>query len=302
MGSVLSMTGESMNWMIAGCHCCGSIYHVIGGSGASGAEFSDNDQFKTSSEVWSSKTSLPGEKRTTHGTVNVGGTVFNFAGQGETTSFLDDNDSYVIDTWTSKTAVPLARNDVSVGVIGDYAYCISGMYTSPVVYTDQNEEYSPTGDSWATKTVMPTPVRRASSMQFSIDDGVFECCGSNAGNLSDVDKYESSGDAWAAKADSPTGRAAGAGLWIEDKGYLVGGTSGTLVTQYDPSGDSWATKTSISHSSVAGRGCGVDGLGYVCGGSNLLNYHDFYDPVGDTWTATTGLISPARLQNNAVAI
>lgn len=289
-----------MNWTIAGCHCCGGVYHVMGGYGSSYLD--DNDQFNTGSGVWSSKTSLPGENRTTHGTVNIAGTVYNFAGYGATTAFLDNNDSYVSDTWTAKTAVTLSRNDVSVGVIGSRGYCISGMYASPVVYTDANEEYDPGGDSWATKAVMPSPVKRATSMQFSIDDGVFECCGSGAGQLADVDKYESSGDSWTAKTSSPTARSAGAGLSIEDKGYLVGGTSSTLVTQYDPSGDSWATKANISHSSVVARGCNVNGLGYVCGGQSLANDHDYYSPSGNAWTATTTLISPARMQNNAVAM
>ncbi|MEU5563960.1 S8 family serine peptidase [Micromonospora musae] len=99
---------------------------------------------------------------------------------------------------------------------------------------------------------------------------------------------------WSPIADSPEAVANGAGIFLDDRMYLVGGTSmqGTVlktVYVYDPADDSWGRAADlpqpISDAAIAtldGRLYVVGGCGESCPAQAATVYR--YDPSRDSWT------------------
>lgn len=292
-----------MNWLIAGCHCCqGFIFFVFGGQISGGFRIKDTDKFSKSSAAWSAMSDMPDPARSLHDGVDISGTGYIFCGQGSP-SFQDNNDSYVVDTWTSKTDVPTARAFPAAGKIGSLAYVIKGQ-TASATYTNVNEEYDPSGDSWDTKASMPSPDRREGAGRFSIDSGVFVFGGRDSGTTTtgQNDKYESAGDSWSSYTDSDSSVVGMSSMSIGEKGVSVAGgtlsgTPGDAVSAFDALTDSWTAKTSIGYSHFQSQSVGGTSSGHTCGGvsgSSVLGDHEFFDLDADLWTATTSMPSPNR--------
>lgn len=207
---------------------------------------------------------------------------------------LYDNDSYVVDTWTSKTNCTYTSNELIAGAVGLYGYA--------VFYDGENREYDPSGDSWATKATRTPYATRTRPSSFSIDGGFFTASGLSTGTSKETVKYDPSGDSWSSKADYPVVKQQGSGMSIGGKGYVFGGlsTEYNQLDEYDPAGDSWTAKSDNNSGTANGMSCGFSSSGFACGGGvtapplALSDHNDEYTPASNTWTGSILVPSPKR--------
>ena len=158
-----------------------------------------------------------------------------------------------------------------------------------------------TGDTWSTKTSMPTP--RSSLHSVAINGIIYVAGGYNNADLATHEAYDPSNDTWSTKASLPDtdtgndGRYGGVAGVVDGKLYLAGGwrispalpTSSLLV--YDPEINSWSEKASMPLLSGCSAGGVIDGKLYVytaCDGYSGIRKHlHVYDPLEDEWTQMT---------------
>lgn len=279
-----------MNWIIAGCHCCqGESFHLFGGSTASG-DVSDNDRYSPSASAWTSLTNLVSPARSDCRGFTVQNVAYVVGGD----PLLYDNDSYVLDTWTSKTDCTYASSELIAGSVGLYGYA--------VFFDGENREYDPSGNSWATKATRTPYATRNRPSSFSIDGGFFTATGLSTGTNKETVKYDPSTDSWSSKADHPVAKQQASGMSIGGKGYVFGGlsTEYNQLDEYEPTGDSWAAKANNSSGTANGMSCGFKSEGFACSGGVTVpplvysNHNDSYTPATDTWTGAIVVPTPLR--------
>ncbi|MCW5876470.1 MAG: hypothetical protein KIS85_06265 [Anaerolineales bacterium] len=180
------------------------------------------------------------------------------AGLSSTSVGMLDLDEYNPDTWTQRADMPSPARYGAGGAGIDGVLVVTGgadSWAGSSKYLDV-DEYTPGANSWASKTDLPSPARLEHWVTV-IAGKLVSGFGVNASSYyADLDEYTHGTDSWASKTDGPTGRAIGdnAPSPVSGKGYFIGG------------------RTS--------------------GGAQSLNSE--YDLGGDSWTAQTALISPAR--------
>ncbi len=118
------------------------------------------------------------------------------------------------------------------------------------------------------------------------------------------------GDTWAMRTPMPTNRISFAVATINNKIYVIGGTTGgtgggtvlATVEEYDPMIDTWATKASMPTARSASASVSLNGKIYVIGGrignTYVANVEE-YDPATDTWAVKTPM--PTARANFAAA-
>lgn len=172
-----------------------------------------------------------------------------------------------------------------------YSVVIGGFNGSG--YVSLCEEYDPIGDSWASKTPMPTA--RSGAVGGLINNKIYVVSGepANTAGNSVNEEFDPLGNSWVAKAPLPTRRSGGAcGGVINNKLYVISGFNGpaTLVTnanaEYDPSLDKWQSRQSIPTARSVLRAVSLGSSLYVLGGNispsaTFTNETDIYTPSGD---------------------
>ncbi len=148
-----------------------------------------------------------------------------------------------------------ARQHATAFTVGDKAYV--GMGYDGINYLQDFYEYNPANDSW--RTVSGFSNKRRGSVGFSIGNKGYLAFGLNNSQKyrSDIWEFNPSENngigKWTQKNilkvdDAEQGRAFSVPLIINNKAYLVGGSSGgslSTVWEYDPSTDAWTEKTSF---------------------------------------------------------
>ena len=292
----------------AGCYCCpvvitvGYAVYFYGRTGA-GAYLRDTDKYEI--DTWTSKTDAPADGRSYAAAASIDAIAY-IMGGGSAVATLDQNNSYVhsTDTFTTKTAITASRMFLyGVGIDGK-AYAIAG-YDSTVTKVSTTYQYTPSFNSWATKTAIPTPARTEGAAA-AIGTKGYVYGGAGTAVLSDNDQYDSGSDAWTAKADLPSpARAANVGWTIDGLAYSCCGFNlGTHykdVDEYSPSGDSWTGTTDINGTArrnSAGCAPGNSSPGFVTAGSGAAftasQDHESFTP--SSWTTQTSMPTPARTQ------
>ncbi|MCJ7692054.1 MAG: hypothetical protein MUO22_01390 [Sedimentisphaerales bacterium] len=159
------------------------------------------------------------------------------------------------------------------------------------------------GDSWETKTAMPSV--RESAAAAAVGGKIYVIGGEYDTNdrwLTVVEEYDAETDTWATKAPLPAGRRSHTAAAVGGKIYVFGGqnlSSETVSTtyEYDPVGDTWATKASMPTGRRYAGAAAVDGRIYVIGGQDSMDQvvgtNEEYDPVTNTW-ATKAAMPTAR--------
>lgn len=289
----------------AGCWCCAATagYAVyFYGASQSNVPYRDTDKYEV--DTWTSKTDAPADARSYAAGASVDAIAY-IMGGGSLTATLAENISYVqsSDTFTTKTAMSAARMyGYGVG-IDSYAYHMAG-YNSSFTKTRTAYQYSPSGNSWATKTDMPTPARTEGAAAATGGKGYVFGGADGAAAIADNDEYDPSGDSWASKTDMPSPARLGHIGWTID-GIVYSctgvnlGTYYRTVDYYTPGSDTWSSGPNISGTARrngAGTAPGGTSPGYVSGGlqssGTLLSAHESYTP--STWTARTAMPSPLR--------
>lgn len=294
----------------AGCYCCPSA-SVVGyptwfyGVTTGASPIRDTDRYTI--DTWTSKVDGPTPARSSCQSASVNAVAYIWGGSGSVSPFFYTENNQFSESgnsFTTKTAMTANRFRGAGCAIGDYAYHFCGVNSAT---TDQRTtyQYDSVGNSWATKTDIPTPARSYQAA-ITLAGKAYNIAGSDAGaSIGDNDEYDSAGDTWAAKTSiiSPN-RFAASFFGASDKGYLATGNQGggTLIVdtdEYDQAGDSWSAKANCTTPSRwYSAGCTAGGVspGYCTGGLSSggtgLRDHDEYTP--DAWTTRTDTPTPAR--------
>lgn len=148
-------------------------------------------------------------------------------------------------TWATKTAVTVALWASAASYIGAKGYNTGGV-TAASATVRTNYEYDPSGNSWATKTQMPTPARSGHAA-FTIS-GTMYCIDGGATILPQNDSYVV--DTWTAKI-APLGSIVrqylgNASIDAGGVGWITGGlpSSGVRIATHDEYvPDTWTNRT-----------------------------------------------------------
>jgi N-acetylneuraminic acid mutarotase len=161
---------------------------------------------------------------------------------------------------------------------------------------------SATGDSWTTKTKMPS---KRTGFGVAVVYGKIYAIGGHplGGVTTDINKeYDPATDKWVSKKPMPKPLAWFGIAAYQNEIYVIGGawflagTEGNDVLVYSPETDTWNTsKTPMPTARGGIKAQVVDGKIYVIGGRNsdgLTNVTEVYDPAADTWATKTHIPTP----------
>lgn len=238
------------------------------------------------------------------------GSLVAFYGLSSVTTRIRDVDSYVVDSWTSKTdGTTPARDSVASATVQGIAYVFGGVEASSPFFMTANQSYVLSTDTFTSKANMTASRWRHAGV--AISDYVYSFAGADSSQVATrtTYQYDPTGDSWSTKTDAPTPvRTRPVAFPISAKGYLVGGEDNAFTylkdnDEYDPSGNSWSGKTDCGTQRFGHGGMAVDGKGYIMAGDNtavgFLGSVEEYDASGNTWTTkanlnTTVPVSPDR--------
>ena len=168
-----------------------------------------------------------------------------------------------------------------------------------------NDQYDATGDSWVSKTDMPSPARQHMAA-VSVSSKGYSFGGEGATRLQDCDEFDPTGNSWDNKTDMPSPARQHPGAFaIGSYGYSVGGYDGSPYTedndQFDPTGNSWVSKQDMSRDRGSGASWADGTYGYFAYGTGtspapLSQRKDIfrYDPTGNSWNTRTDGPLPTR--------
>ena len=215
-------------------------------------------------------------------------------------------------TWT-----PLAPSPIP-NYSGTFVACQNKIYLIPGYAENPTQIYDPTTDTWENRTSIPTTRNGA---QVNVVDGKIYVIGGlipsplgviNPSSANDV--YDPETDSWSIMESIPTPVGGAASAVVDDKIYIIGGANSggpdyspiNQVQIFDPKTNQWTNGTPIPTGVFGAMGCATTGLSapkriYVIGGT--LNYYyryppdaidlnQVYDPITDTWTTGTPMLTP----------
>jgi N-acetylneuraminic acid mutarotase len=251
------------------------------------------------------------------GVAVVDGKIYTIGGTYGIQGSYDNNEEYdpVTDTWTTKKPMPTPRGDFAIAVFQDKIYIIggstrAGQWTTEL--TDVNEVYDPATDTWATKTSMPIPKGGLSASV--VDDKIYLIGGftQSPNGTKQTSKenlvYDPLADSWTTKTPIPSATLDYATAVVDDKIYVISGTSHAysdneinLNQIYNPKTDTWSQGTPIPYSiqqAAAGATIGIAAPKaiYVMGGFTGFywptNITQVYHPENDTWSYGADMPTP----------
>jgi Kelch motif len=248
--------------------------------------------------TWSEKTPVP----TTEGYLKAAVVNGNIYAMGGSIHYEYNPAS---DTWSTKLPMPTPRDSFGIAVYQNKIYVIGGYsgYTQETgpIFSDANEVYDPSTDTWETKK--PLPANR-SRMEANVVYGRIHLMTQDTHHV-----YDIANDSWS------TGKA----MPFFDPAYPISSTvfddkifvmSGNQTQIYNVENDTWIQVAS-SPISVSSPGvCATSGVMsperiYVFGGAlGFLNYTGItqvYNPKYDTWTFGDSMLTP-RAGLAAVAV
>lgn len=235
--------------------------------------------------VWVLKSPMP-TPRDEHASCAIGQYVYVMGGAEEegrpSLATVDRYDSET-DSWTSRQAMPTARQNLSASVVDGKCYAIGGESPQGAVV----ERYDPETNQWTVRASMPTARRGAASAV--IDNIIYVVGGlSNGGDYLDtLEAYNPATDSWTTRAPMPTGRAFSTASGVGGKLYVMGGSEAFLfsvpkVEVYDPETNQWSTAAPMPSALFYLASSVVDGEIYTIGGVDSAAVH-IYDPLTNTW-------------------
>jgi N-acetylneuraminic acid mutarotase len=231
----------------------------------------------------------------------------------------------VTDTWTDTSIVnaPEARWKPTAVWTGNRMVVWGGTGVFGSVHFNSGAQYDPVADSWTPTSLVGAPDGRESHTAIWTGSAMVVWGGyglSPAVFLNSGGRYDPASDTWTPTSTigAPLGRQNHTAIWTGSRMVVWGGSGsdGTLDSggRYDPVADSWSATSSVGaplnrsyHSAVW-----VGGVMVVWGGHSYrgpfqtylnLDTGGRYDPVTDTWAATTTAGAPsARYLQAAVQI
>jgi N-acetylneuraminic acid mutarotase len=215
------------------------------------------------------------------------------------------------DTWAATTlaSAPTGRYDHTAIWTGTEMIVWGGLISTAPGYANTGGRYNPSTDSWvATSTTNAPAGRERHTAVWTGTEMIVWGGGGSGGNfLNNGGRYNPITDSWIATSNTnaPTARRTHTAVWTGSE-MIVWGGSPTISTylntggRYNPSTDSWVA-TSTTNAPAARRYHTAVWTGsemIVWGGyfQDVNNYYwntgGRYDPISDSWTATTTTHAP----------
>jgi hypothetical protein len=209
------------------------------------------------------------------------------------------------DSWTatSITNAPTGRADHTAVWTGNEMIVWGGGGS-----LNTGGRYNPSTDSWIATNTANAPAGRSGHRAVWSGSEMIVWGGDNGGPLNTGGRYDPVADSWTAisTTGAPSARLTHTAVWTETGGEMIvwGGDNGSgnpLNTggRYNPSTDSWtATSTTnapsarLAHAAVWSDS---EMIMIVWGGGDVsayLNTGGRYDPITDSWTATSTINAP----------
>jgi N-acetylneuraminic acid mutarotase len=271
------------------------------GTGYDGEErLNDFWEYDPALNYWTQKANLPGKPR--NGAVGFGINNKGYIATGyDGDSKLNDFWQYdpTLNSWAKKADfLGSGRYGAVAFAINDKGYIGTGFDGT---YLKDFYEYSPAADTW-TKIVSIGGSKRRDAAAFVINGKGYVGTGIDNGTFeNDFWEYDPSTGLWNEKRKitdvsdesydndySTITRINGTGLSFNGKGYLVGGSSSTIlnnVWEYDPVNDLWEEKTAFEGTTrTEAVGFGIGTLGYITTGRSSSYYFDdiwCFDPAAE---------------------
>jgi len=234
-------------------------------------------------------------------------------------------------TWTRKAPMPVAVSEVGVAEVDGKIYVVGGTERGEggEVASALNLMYDPAADRWHKRSPLP---RALSHVGVVGCEGKLYAIGGLAGNVhigpqSQATVYDPVVDRWDELPPLSSRRGSVAVAAVNGRIHVIGGRSsekvvkvsapgrpdmlvgiGTVNTHevYDLAAGRWSQRRPLPGPSRDHMGIAVlDGKIHAFGGrindySDLLDRHDVYDPVTDTWTSAAALPRPRSAGASAV--
>jgi N-acetylneuraminic acid mutarotase len=199
------------------------------------------------------------------------------------------------------------RDDGSVFVLGNKAYCFSGLST--IGCSADGFVYDGVTNIWGNMASLPAGLERQYATAFSYSNTGYVLCGINCAGtcLNDMYKYDTSANTWTPLPNFPgTPRQGPCNFVLGNKAYIVSGRSvgvgGTVfndVWEYNITSATWIQKNNLPFAGMfRGSAFVINGTGYIAYG--LTNGNNFnrsifqYDQLNDQWIQIPNINLPAR--------
>lgn len=213
-------------------------------------------------------------------------------------------------TWSQIANFPdTERDDATSFVIGDKAYCGTGLKTGWTPCRDMHSFHMLT-EVWETISSLPIGMERQYATGFSDGSRGFIFGGIEGSNhLNDLWMYDPSTGNWQSKAPLPSfGRKGMSNFVINDTAYIIGGssTSATALSEvwaYNMTSDSWTLKDNLpfggrwraAATSIANKGYLIFGLDSA---NNYRKELFQFDPLLNQWNLISNFPEAGRVYSS----
>jgi N-acetylneuraminic acid mutarotase len=201
------------------------------------------------------------------------------------------------DNWTSKKPMPTARMYFEIAVCQNKIYTIGGSagwtQETGTIYSDANEVYDPSTDTWETKA--PMKMMRTGLEANAVNGKIYFIGGylrenytvsNTTSSLNEV--YDVATDSWATEEPVPYPAYDYASAVVNNKIYIIGWNRTQI---YDPESDSWSQSTPSPTAVIGAVASATTGIRapkriYVISGIQGIegsNITQVYNPENESW-------------------
>ena len=268
-------------------------------------------RYTPATDTWTPISGNVAQARTNHAGVWTGVEMIVWGGEGATTGqYLADGARYNLatDTWLPLPASPLAGRYVPTAVWTGTEMIVWGGGIAGGTTTNTGARYNPASNSWTLTSTTGAPTARSYHTAVWTGSVMIVWGGGTAGvGTSTGGRYNPATNTWAATATTsgvPGARTRHVAVWTGSRMLIWSGYNGSgfynAGSRYDPIANTWTTMTTTG--APAGR-CDASAVWsgsqmIVYGGCGnqqctpLTNSGGRYDPVANTWAATTTTGAP----------
>jgi N-acetylneuraminic acid mutarotase len=205
------------------------IIYVIGGGYP--VATTKNEAYNPITDTWTPKADIPGGPRLVMSAAVVNGIIYVEGGNYYENYFCAYDP--VTDTWDSTLApMPMGGGISSLTAYNGLIYTFGGSGSSWVPF-DYLYAYNPQTNTWDT-TLTPMPTARHSLYTYLVGDTIYAVGGSQSYGtaLTTVEAYHPITDSWESLPDMPNPYCMFAGAEVNNKIYVIGGTSDWVISDY----------------------------------------------------------------------
>jgi N-acetylneuraminic acid mutarotase len=290
----------------------GSLMVVWGGLTGVGGDPRDGGRYDPASDSWTpTNANEATSARSGHTAVWTGVEMIVWGGDDRFSGTVNTGGRYFpsTDSWqgTPTAGAPTARHEHTAIWAGTEMIVWAGSNGSFIDNT--GGRYNPSSNSWTPTSTAGAPQARAShtAVWTGTEMIVWGGAGFNSPWIRTGGRYTPATNSWTSvtTAGAPVARAHHVAVWTGSLMVVWGGATATFDTntggRYDPSTNSWTPTSAAGAPSKRNQPAAVwTGSRMIIWGGQTYDgtysYHDTggrYDPVTDTWTATTTTGAPA---------